>query len=106
VQAVGAKSEENSLFMLSLHWQSANITQTTTGKKKGKGKKYKWVNLGMLWRCNSSTWTCSSTISLSKIMSIITLAIYEHDTELGCPCSFISLRNKRDDCFLMAKWHW
>lgn len=37
-------------------------------KRKGKGKKYKWVNLGMLWRCNASTWTRSSTISLSKIM--------------------------------------
>jgi len=34
VQAVGAKSEENSLFMLSLHWQSANIIQTTTEKER------------------------------------------------------------------------
>lgn len=31
------------------------------------------------------------------------LAIYEHATEPGCPCAFISLRNKMDDFFLMAK---
>jgi hypothetical protein len=44
VQAVGAKSEENSLFMLSLHWQSANITQTTTEKKKKKKERVKNIN--------------------------------------------------------------